>query len=248
MEKGLASEPTARFATAHEMATALESLLEPARPARVGSWVEEIAGAALEERRKRVAAIEGLAVEGPGTSAEVLGLREPKRPGAHDPAATQPVLDVPAANAISRLVEETGTRAPVTQNVEPARRARRMIPIGLAGGALVIALAAGARYQGSKSSSSETGPLAPSAAVPAASSVAPPASLPSGALEAVASASASAPAQASAPAHASATSKGTTPTVPAHATAPQRPRAKPTCDPPFYFDHAGVKRFKPGCV
>ncbi len=58
--KGHASAPGARFATAGEMALALEAALPAATPSQIGAWVESLAGAALEERAAWLAGIEAL--------------------------------------------------------------------------------------------------------------------------------------------------------------------------------------------
>jgi serine/threonine-protein kinase len=56
--KGLARNPEDRFATAREMAVALEEAYPPAGPAIVGEWVESIAEISLAHRGRRVAFIE----------------------------------------------------------------------------------------------------------------------------------------------------------------------------------------------
>jgi serine/threonine-protein kinase len=56
--KGLARAPAARFATANEMALALEAAVTPATQSQIGRWVESLAAPALEERQRLVAAIE----------------------------------------------------------------------------------------------------------------------------------------------------------------------------------------------
>jgi serine/threonine-protein kinase len=56
--RGLNPDPNARFATAKEMAVALEEVLPAASPAKVGEWVEHVAGEALLRRREQVAAVE----------------------------------------------------------------------------------------------------------------------------------------------------------------------------------------------
>ena len=47
---GLAPRPDDRFATARDMALALESAAPPAMPSQVAAWVDRLAGEALEER------------------------------------------------------------------------------------------------------------------------------------------------------------------------------------------------------
>jgi serine/threonine-protein kinase len=58
VKKGGALKPSDRYATAREMAQALEKIAQPASAAEVAEWVERSAGATLEERAKRVAEIE----------------------------------------------------------------------------------------------------------------------------------------------------------------------------------------------
>ncbi|MGH7281222.1 MAG: serine/threonine protein kinase [Polyangiaceae bacterium] len=56
--KGLSRESEKRFATAQEMARAIEAALPPASPAKVGGWVEALAHEELAERKVRIAEIE----------------------------------------------------------------------------------------------------------------------------------------------------------------------------------------------
>ncbi|WP_437978482.1 serine/threonine-protein kinase [Sorangium sp. So ce295] len=56
--RGLDRDPSRRYATALEMAAALEEALPPASPRAVGAWVEATAGTLLEARAKSLAAIE----------------------------------------------------------------------------------------------------------------------------------------------------------------------------------------------
>lgn len=56
--RGLERDPTRRWQTARELATALERALPPASATEVGEWVESIGGAALDDRARRVKEIE----------------------------------------------------------------------------------------------------------------------------------------------------------------------------------------------
>jgi serine/threonine-protein kinase len=56
--KGLSRDPEARFATAREMAFAIEEVAQPATPRVVGAWVEENAGPALAARAASVRRME----------------------------------------------------------------------------------------------------------------------------------------------------------------------------------------------
>jgi serine/threonine-protein kinase len=55
---GLARNPEQRFATAREMALALERLGEIARPSEIGEWVEDLAGETLERRSAQMRSLE----------------------------------------------------------------------------------------------------------------------------------------------------------------------------------------------
>jgi serine/threonine protein kinase len=56
--RGLERDPSKRFATAREMATALEEAVQPATVAQVSTWVESVAADVLSERTARVQEIE----------------------------------------------------------------------------------------------------------------------------------------------------------------------------------------------
>jgi serine/threonine-protein kinase len=58
--RGLAREPRYRFATAREMAMAIESVLAPATTREVGDWVVQIAGETLDRRAEKLAEIESV--------------------------------------------------------------------------------------------------------------------------------------------------------------------------------------------
>jgi serine/threonine-protein kinase len=56
--KALHHDPDQRYASAYEMAVALQNAVTPAQPSEVGEWVAACAGEALARRASRVAAIE----------------------------------------------------------------------------------------------------------------------------------------------------------------------------------------------
>jgi serine/threonine-protein kinase len=58
--RGLARDKTQRFATAREMALALEAAIPLAPPSQVGTWVEGLVGDSLAERTQQIAGIERL--------------------------------------------------------------------------------------------------------------------------------------------------------------------------------------------
>ncbi len=73
--RGLARAPADRFATAREMADALESAVAPASPSEVALLVERLAGDKLRRRRHAVAVMERAAP--PSSSARALPVPEP---------------------------------------------------------------------------------------------------------------------------------------------------------------------------
>jgi serine/threonine-protein kinase len=55
---GLARDPAARYATARDMALALEGAMQPATPARVSEWLQRVAGESLAARERAIATFE----------------------------------------------------------------------------------------------------------------------------------------------------------------------------------------------
>lgn len=70
--RGLSRDPGQRFASAREMAIALEETGLVASQAAIGAWVERIAGDSLGERADVIASIEGTSETGPSISAASL--------------------------------------------------------------------------------------------------------------------------------------------------------------------------------
>ncbi|MDC0681621.1 serine/threonine-protein kinase [Sorangium atrum] len=92
--RGLDRDPSRRYATALEMAAALEEALPPASPRAVGAWVEATAGTLLEARAKSLAAIE--------TS---------QRSAAPTPPTPRPAVDdAPSRDVEARLAQPSGSR------------------------------------------------------------------------------------------------------------------------------------------
>jgi len=70
--RGLSRAPGLRFATAREMALALEDCVRPATAAEVGVWVRRLAGPVVAERAVRLAAIERELRNGDTAPADVV--------------------------------------------------------------------------------------------------------------------------------------------------------------------------------
>lgn len=196
--RALARDPSARFATAAEMAAALEQTVPAVSTREVAAWVQRVAKDNLDRRAKQVERVEGLSISGMHAAAPLsapLDLEDALPP---EPPAR------PSTTASSRT-SRTAVSSAIEMDVDFGRgRSRRLVVatvcvLGGVGGA-VFALAL-------------SGP--PQAALPepanAPVEVAPPA--PAATATATAAASASAPAAASA----------RPPTRPARG-APARPR------------------------
>ena len=142
LARGLARDPTNRFATAREMAVALTDAGEAASDAEVGEWVERIAAAPLAERAARVRELETLL----------------HRAEAHDaPREADPDETRPATPATMVVPPRT---------LAPAKRSRAAIvtTIALACGALALVIFFGlGRSVSHGASPSSAAPLASSA-------------------------------------------------------------------------------------
>jgi serine/threonine-protein kinase len=112
--KGLARNPEDRFATAREMAVALEEAYPPAGPAVVGEWVESIAEISLTHRGKRVAFIEAHTEDEDEEEAEevlsaLITVASPDEGPPPVPPRPLPVRPLP-----TRTVPPTSGRQPTT--------------------------------------------------------------------------------------------------------------------------------------
>jgi serine/threonine-protein kinase len=92
--RGLAKDPSARFASAREMAAALQAVLPPATTREASLWVAGVAGEKLSERARRVREIESMQLE----DAEVPSAPDVTAPGAGRGAAWTEPPPPPARN------------------------------------------------------------------------------------------------------------------------------------------------------
>jgi serine/threonine protein kinase len=226
VQKGLERDADKRFATAREMATALEGAIPMARPAEIGAYVEKIAAGVLAERAQRVAEIEGTPSE-VGDSVSVVLAREDGGNG--DPTGTMqlPADDRTNASQITNLSS--------VSSIAP-RRGKRLVAaavaVGLAsaGGVAWLTLRGGGPEHPTPSAATELPSASALASIPSSSGIA---------LQPPATEDAEAP-------PATAAKRAQTSHVP-HTT-PKSKAPTNACDPPFFIDSTGVKRFKPQCV
>jgi eukaryotic-like serine/threonine-protein kinase len=241
--RAVSRDPAARFATAQDLAAALEAAIPPAPQGEVGLWVESVGSPDIDVRRGMVSAVERApAIEGDtddgvveGLVAQTLSPQEAHKlataltsslPSRAEPAYTDAVAAVPGeAPARGKGLWAVGALAAAGLAAAAVMASARSSPRS---GVSELAAAPAA----SPSSSSMTGAMA----VPAASSEP---SLPAASEVSMGAAVAS--------------SSSTALRPPAHPASAPRRHAPPagraaSCDPPFSLDANGVKRFKPWCI
>jgi serine/threonine-protein kinase len=253
--RGLAADRKERFATARDMALALERALAPATSSKVSAWLEEVASDALHLRAGQVAEIESSSVSqriSPSTTSvpppeaptDSLGgdVGDPvsailaQRPGAPPPSA--PLADDSLRISVSSFPDK----------VVPATK-RRSTPFLLlaAGAAILIGLGAVALHRGGSepAASAAAATLAPPAESSAVA-VVPPAA-PSPPPPAVSSSPAPSASSSASPASAKHPSGSASTGAEAHVT-PKATKPAAGCNPPFTYDASGKKHYKPECL
>jgi serine/threonine-protein kinase len=243
--RGLERDPSNRFATARDMALALEAGMTLATPIEVGAFVERIGGTLLAQRAARVALIErecGDALS-PEHKSHASELASPHGPSPNLTGTTNATVALPGlARADHRTVpdvipESVGTgMATVSEKYAPRRR--RLVSavslsslIGVAVGlglALATTLRGGPRPEHPASAGSETPPVAASTVPGPSPAPAPPAD-------------SAAPGEA-AEAHPHPADPSAKKTVAPHS----HPRTG--CSPPYTIDARGLRHYKPECL
>jgi serine/threonine-protein kinase len=247
--RGLERNPELRFATAREMAIALESQVTLATPIEVGSFVARIGGVTLAQRAERVAAIETECSALPpeserATPVELIGggvrPRAASVTGATTATVAVPGLALADPQTTVDRVESTGTGVATVSEMRAPRRKRRASVVratSLIGVAAVIGVVLVIRAtSGHTPDPSESAAATPHSAQP----------------EPAAPSPSSAPA---APALASATPALSEPAV-AHPSSPDvsRKRVAPAAHPrsvcatPYTLDARGLRHYKPECI
>lgn len=219
--RGLCRDPNARFATALEMANALERAVPSAPAPVVAAWVERLAGAALAARAAEVSRVERIEVDA----------IEPRT------AAGLPVA--PSGTLVETVVSPT---APATQSRAQSHAQSRawlvIVPIAIAIGATVAmtnrstaSRAAAASADSAASTPKESVSIAEASAPASSASPAASAEPPS-----------AAPAPPATPKNGAAIKPGTS--AAAKGAAPKKAK----CDPPYTVDSLGRHRYLPECL
>jgi eukaryotic-like serine/threonine-protein kinase len=119
--KALATEPGERFATARQMAEALEAAVPPCPRPKVGDWVELVAKDALAKRARFIAALESDALRPPSSSKNVLEeVRSSPRILGIDDAATR------SESRGARNGTREGTESRVSNMTVPEGRSKKV--------------------------------------------------------------------------------------------------------------------------
>jgi serine/threonine-protein kinase len=252
--RGLSRDPSDRFATARDMARALEDAVPLATASRIGDWVETVARSTLDERSARIARIESDSSLMPAPLLPPQAHADVTLPATSEKVTTVVGnFDLPPFAVIAEAIP---TQASLSSAVEPAppEAAHRGAKIAAAAvGVLlvagVVALVAGRPSTPAPAASATPSSPAVTAVQPASSEV-----------------STSLPVASAPPAPGAAAPQETATTAPA--SPPPRPRAdvshaRPAivrppasaqtpapsrCNPPWTIDSRGVRSFKPECL
>jgi serine/threonine-protein kinase len=259
--RALERDPDKRFATAQEMALALEAAILPAPARHAGKWVEELAGEAVRKRAEIVRAVENaasgrtpVAQVDDATRSSGSESRRVISPGqASDSWRYLPPPDLPSQASVPSL-----PLAPAPAPAPGGRRAHVVAALAVGGlllvllvvGVVLVAVSLKARSQHDARAASgdaahvASAPAEPPEAVPltASASAPAPAREPSSVLPGPEPSPAS---SASAAARGAATAGSQAPRM----LPPVKPAksASSDCDNPFTIDADGVKRPKPQC-
>jgi hypothetical protein len=237
--KALAPNVEDRFATAREMAIALESCVAPASSLKVGAWVESVAGDSLKQRAQRLREAE----ESTGVNAvvDVEGLQKrladarisfpPRDSDGRIPLAGRRAPPLPTA--------ETATQPAAHSNwVRRSRRSSWVVRGAVIAAALAgVGIAALVLRPGKAPASTRTAPSAQPAT---------PTAQPS-AVDPVVVQTADLPQEAPTPVPSASASAATPPVRVMKKAAPKATRPQANCVPPYTLDAQGRKRFKPEC-
>ena len=266
--RALARNREDRYATAREMAQALESVTHPSTASEIGNWVEHLAGKELAKRADRVTDIEsrsdvheGLVQMAASLSGE-LSQGPTSRPRASAPdltpsGRTANVLPVPMSKA--DLGSSPSQSSLAFHQQQQRSRNFALIAAAIVGG--IVVLAVGILLGASSRSPNQIPPTSsavvkeepttpPSAsAAPTTTQPAEPtsATMPVATTTASAAPSATAASAATAKPRATATARATTP--PTHTfTHTNPPPVQKNCTPPFTIDASGIRHLKPECI
>jgi serine/threonine protein kinase len=229
--RGLDRDPARRFATAREMAAAIEAVTSTAPPTEVGEWVERIAADELRERTQRIEEIERSIPQPAQPAPRVSIAPEPKSQVVHlAMARTHSPFQKARWRSIGVALAVLGACALGVGALE--LRALHSAAHSTQGGVLISANLPSSHVDDRASAPALVAPAAPAwveVPLPASTATPAPAAIPGSTLT-------------SAPTH-TRTRSGRPPAKPA-----PNPMPSPDCIPPYTADSHGHIHFKPTCV
>jgi serine/threonine-protein kinase len=178
--KALQRKPEDRWATARELAEAIDACVRPASSMQVASWLEATAGAALDARRVMVADIEsGVSAPDKPAVMKMLADTSGSVPSVSSRASAPPSLPSSPSSAEPFSSSQASVASHIVGSPTPAPASRWKLPLllglgGLAiGGLVVFAIRPGRTVEATVHSAQAPQPSAtqtvqPSAAVPSA--------------------------------------------------------------------------------
>jgi eukaryotic-like serine/threonine-protein kinase len=247
--RAVARSRSERFATALDMARALEASIVPASPAEVATWVKGRAASAL---RTRVAMVEEL---------ERAGTRQ-ENPGATE-AAPHPLPEIAAAPSQQNDVKllEASDAQPITATMrlgrgnQPSREGRSSLKrsaLIVSAGALAIALplvvfANLTRSKDDAAVATAPGTSAPIVAVGSPSPAEEPRAMPAPGASPIPAAERASTAVAGDGQRADSGRRRPAKIDRRATTGKPATASTPNCEPPYVVDEAGIRRYKPDC-
>ena len=245
LAKALTFEPAGRYATAREMALALEKCAGTASTTEVGEWVERLAKTTLSARADVLGGIE--------SSSPDFAMDSKRLASALGESVTEgssPAIAPPSVPSVAGVAQAGASRV----SIELPKRSRALPAAGLVVG-LALAGLVGWRVTTASGTASAPSPTNAAAAPPepqGPSAVPAPSASPTSRASASAAPSASAdPGDASASASAVATAPARHAAQHAAAAHPGQASGKPKrsdCDPPYTLDASGRKHYKVDCL
>jgi serine/threonine-protein kinase len=245
--RGLARDPAQRYATARDMAAALERAAPAIRAPEIGAWVAALAGDVLTARAAVIADMERLALgsetSGPGLPLVTNVHTDPLRPsqGAYTGAHSQ----VSHAGVVGEPIASTTTA--------PSPGSSRWFTLAAFAGLLALgayaAFSFNVRSEPHGAADSARPPVANAPSVPSPALTAIPAAsnAPVAPLESAEPRSSAAPAAASAPTVAAAPAAASAVVKPDRRSTPKKSQSS-SCDPPYIIDAQGREVFKLQCL
>jgi serine/threonine-protein kinase len=254
--KGLEKDPRKRFASAREMALAIESCVKLAPTHEVGEWVEDTAHDMLSERAQKIAEIESRSSEAKIAASSMALVQGPTNDAPHewDASATQPDAAWAARRGELTMKEEATDGSPGTQLTQVSSQERppgQRRSLWLAGVAALLAFVLGAGGWLLAKEPSHAAATTPALREPApVGVVAPPPSIAATPLPPVAPPAETPGEEPPKPAASSLENilAAPSPHAPSKRSSPPPAAKRPNCNPPYVIDENHIRHIKPQCL